>query len=69
MVLIGRSRPWLVKCRQHPLSGTGKDECLAKKNKLRMHLDECSKKLDALQEQETGLVEQTGDRDADGEER
>ena len=34
-----------------------------------MHLDECSKKLDALQEQETGLLEQAGDRDADGEER
>ena len=34
-----------------------------------MHLDESAKKLDALQGQETGLLEQTGDRDADGEER
>ena len=57
-----------MQCRQYPLFRTGEDEFLAKKNELRKHLDECSKKLDALQGQETGLLEYTGDRDADGEE-
>jgi chromosome segregation ATPase len=47
---------------------SGKEEFLMKKNELRMHLDECSKKLDALQEQKTGILGQVGDRVAEGKE-
>uniref|UniRef100_A0A7S1AJB0 Uncharacterized protein n=1 Tax=Noctiluca scintillans TaxID=2966 RepID=A0A7S1AJB0_NOCSC len=47
---------------------SGKDEFLTKKNELRFHLDECSKKIDALQEQKSGILGQVGDRVAENKE-
>ena len=41
---------------------SGKEEFLTKKQELRMQLDECSKKIDALREQNPGILGQVGDR-------